>query len=134
MDAAGGEGPITAAVGGDLRLLLAVERERTVSQIDSLARDFDSIVESCASDAYDDEHDPEGHTVASERQQVAALLREARSHLVQIDLAIDRLDAGTYGRCDACRETIALARLASRPAASTCITCAAAGASLLRPP
>lgn len=134
MGAAGGEGTSAAGAGGDQRDLLSVERDRTAAQIDSLSRDFDSIVESCASDAYDDEHDPEGHTVAYERQQVAALLREARSHLVQIDLAVDRLDAGTYGRCDACRETIALARLASRPAASTCITCAAKGASLLQPP
>ena len=112
--------------------MLALERERTVAQIHALTSDFDSIVESCESDAYDDEHDPEGHTIAYERQQVAALLREARSHLDQLDLAADRLEAGTYGRCEVCSGAITAARLATRPAASTCVACASGGGSVLR--
>lgn len=104
---------------------LAVERARTVEQIEALARDFESIVESCESDAYDDEHDPEGHTIAFERQQVAGLLRDARSHLVEIDHAATRLAAGSYGTCERCEGRIAPERLATRPATRTCVTCAA---------
>lgn len=118
--------------GGDPHLLLSLERERTLAQIRSLASDFDSIVESCESDAYDDEHDPEGHTIAYERQQVASLLRDARSNLDQLDRALDRLRAGTYGRCEVCGDPISPVRLASRPAASTCVTCATGGRSVLR--
>ena len=117
---------------GEPSRLLLVERARTVDQIEALSRDFDSIVESCEADAYDDEHDPEGHTIAYERQQVAALLREARSHLASLDLALERLVSGTYGTCAGCGHQIAAARLASRPAASTCVGCAASGGEVLR--
>jgi RNA polymerase-binding transcription factor DksA len=119
--------------GGGARLLLSLERERTLAQIKALASDFESIVASCESDAYDDEHDPEGHTIAYERQQVAALLREARSHLDELDRAVDRLGAGTYGRCEVCGADISEVRLASRPAASTCVTCATRVGPVLRP-
>ena len=60
---------------------LLAERARTTAQIEALSRDFDSFVEAAELVATDDEHDPEGHTIAFERQQVAALLRDARSHL-----------------------------------------------------
>ncbi len=116
----------------DPHRLLLLERARTVGQIEALSRDFDSIVESCEADAYDDEHDPEGHTIAYERQQVAALLREARSHLASLDLAIERLRTGTYGTCEVCGQQIAPARLASRPAATSCVGCAVAGGPVLR--
>lgn len=105
--------------------LLEHERARTVAQIDALTRDFDSVVEACESDAYDDEHDPEGHTIAYERQQVASLLREAAAHLADIDAALTRLHSGTYGTCETCGGAIADERLAIRPASRTCITCAA---------
>lgn len=119
-----GSDPVHAPASHDPRTALPLERVRTIEQIESLARDFDSIVESCESDAYDDEHDPEGHTIAFERQQVAALLRDARSHLVEIDHAIVRLDEGTYGTCELCGGPIALERLATRPASRTCVACA----------
>ena len=128
-DAEGDEVPAGPDAGPSRLLLL--ERARTVGQIEALSRDFDSIVASCEADAYDDEHDPEGHTIAYERQQVAALLREARGHLASLDLAIERLGAGTYGTCEVCGRQIAPARLASRPAASTCVACAGAGAQVL---
>ena len=131
--AKGDEVPAVPGADGDPCRLLPHERARAVGQIEALSRDFDSIVESCEADAYDDEHDPEGHTIAYERQQVAALLREARAHLASLDLAIERLRSGTYGTCEVCGQQIAPARLASRPAAPTCVGCAAAGGRVLRP-
>jgi DnaK suppressor protein len=103
---------------------LFAERERTAAQIEALSREFDGIVEAAELVATDDEHDPEGHTIAFERQQVAALLRDARSHLADIDDALARVAASSYGTCESCGGPIAPARLAARPAARTCITCA----------
>ncbi len=106
------------------RAVLLGERAGTVGQIAGLAREFDSIVESAELVATDDEHDPEGHTIAFERQQVAALLRDARLRLVEIDQAIDRLDSGTYGTCERCGRPVAAERLAARAATPTCVACA----------
>jgi RNA polymerase-binding transcription factor DksA len=72
----------------------------------------------------DDEHDPEGATVAFERQHVAALLGQARDCLVQIDAAMARLAEGSYDTCDRCGRPVGAARHAARPAATTCIDCA----------
>jgi DnaK suppressor protein len=104
---------------------LAADRADTVARLAALTREFDGIVESAALGATDDEHDPEGATIAFERAQVASLLEQARSHLADLDEAIRRVEAGTYGRCDDCGQPITAERLAARPAARTCIGCAA---------
>ena len=72
----------------------------------------------------DDEHDPEGATIAFERQQVAALLAQARQRLADVDDALARAATGDYGTCESCGRPIAPERLAARPAARTCIDCA----------
>jgi DnaK suppressor protein len=106
--------------------VLSAERASTTDQIADLTRDFDGIVAASASSNADDEHDPEGATIAFERSQVAALLRQARGRLEDLDRALAQLRAGTYGVCERCGGPIAPERLAARPAARTCITCAAA--------
>lgn len=82
-------------------------------------------MESAGSAGDDDEHDPEGATVAYERQHVAALLQQAREHLAQIELARRRLAEGRYGVCEGCGQPIGAQRLAARPAATHCLRCAA---------
>jgi RNA polymerase-binding transcription factor DksA len=74
----------------------------------------------------DDEHDPEGATIAFERSQIEALARQAECHLEQLDAAARRLDAGTYGTCEVCGKLISEERLEARPAAAVCIRCATA--------
>lgn len=104
---------------------LAGERARTVQQIASLQRTFDDIVAASEDVSTDDEHDPEGHTIAWERQQAAALLASARARLAELDLAIRRVEGGDYGRCEACGRPIPDERLDALPTASTCVGCAA---------
>jgi DnaK suppressor protein len=103
------------------------DRERALRQIAELERDFTAIVASAAdgSAGSDDEHDPEGATVAFERQHVAALLAQARAHLDAIDAALRKVDSGIYEICDICGNPIGAERLAARPAALTCVRCAA---------
>ncbi len=104
----------------------ALDAERTAAKaaISALTRDFDGIVDGAYAVATDDEHDPEGATIAFERAQVAALLERARRRLADVDLALARIADGSYGSCERCGRPIA-ARLAARPAARTCIRCAA---------
>src|ERR1700749_3912056 len=83
---------------------LNIDRDQTLGQIAELERDFTAIVASAAdgSAGSDDEHDPEGATVAFERQHVAALLARARGHLEAIDAALRKVDSGVYEICDIC--------------------------------
>jgi DnaK suppressor protein len=103
---------------------LARARTETLAQIDALTREFDEVVAASTSSNADDEHDPEGATIAFERQQVAALLDQARRRLADVDAALARAEAGDYGRCADCGREIAPERLAARPHARTCIDCA----------
>jgi RNA polymerase-binding transcription factor len=104
--------------------LLAAERADTLERLAGLEREFHGIIESAGPAGTDDEHDPEGATIAFERQHLAALLGQAREHLAQIDAALLRLAQGEYGRCERCGRPIGAARLAARPVTTTCIDCA----------
>ena len=72
----------------------------------------------------DDEHDPEGATIAFERSQVDALVRQAQQQLTEIEVAERRVADGTYGTCETCGAPIGAARLEARPTARVCIACA----------
>jgi len=104
--------------------LLAAERADTLARLSGLEREFAGIVESSGSAGTDDEHDPEGTTIAFERQHAAALISQARQHLAQIDAAMLRLAEDRYGRCENCGRPIGAERLAARPTTTTCINCA----------
>jgi RNA polymerase-binding protein DksA len=103
---------------------LGAERAAALAQIATLTREFDEVVAASRASNADDEHDPEGATIAFERQQVVALLEQARRRLADVEVALARRDAGDYGICEKCGRPIAPERLAARPAARTCIDCA----------
>ncbi|RBY90557.1 TraR/DksA C4-type zinc finger protein [Blastococcus sp. TF02A-26] len=103
---------------------LAAERDAARASIAALTGEFDAVVAASKASNADDEHDPEGATIAFERQQVAALLEAARRRLTDAEAAIARRDDGSYGVCEGCGHAIGAERLAVRPAARTCISCA----------
>ncbi|HUK68569.1 MAG TPA: TraR/DksA C4-type zinc finger protein [Streptosporangiaceae bacterium] len=98
--------------------LLRAERADTTSRLAALTKDFDDIVGSTAAVAKDDEHDPEGATIAFERAQVMALIGQSRQHLADLDQALGRLGDGSYGSCERCGRPIGADRLNARPATS----------------
>ena len=108
------------------RELLEADRHQALWRLAALTGDFDEVVAASRDSNADDEHDPEGATIAFERSQVAALVAQTQGHLAEVEAAIERLEAGTYGICERCARPIAKARLEVRPAAQTCIGCASA--------
>lgn len=111
----------------DLEALERELRERrraTVRRLAALAGSFDNMVAASRDTNADDEHDPEGHTIAYERAQVAALAGQARTTLAEIDAALERIGDGTFARCEVCGDQIPSGRLRARPMARTCVRCA----------
>jgi DnaK suppressor protein len=108
----------------DPATLLLAERQRLTAQIGALQQEFDRVVEASASSNADDEHDPEGSTIAFERAQVASLLETSRGRLTDVERALEHVASGDYGRCERCGRDIGVERLVARPAATRCIDCA----------
>lgn len=103
---------------------LDAELQSTQRLLAALTRDFTGIVDASADSNADDEHDPEGATIAFERSQISALIEQAEHRLSEIEAARARVDDGTYGRCEVCGSDIPDGRLEARPAARTCMHCA----------
>jgi RNA polymerase-binding transcription factor DksA len=100
---------------------LTAERVAVQQRIAALEAQVAAIVETASASSGDDEHDPEGQTVAYDRAQAQALLRRARADLEEVDAAVARLDAGTYGICEVCGRPIPGERLEARPTARRCV-------------
>lgn len=126
MAATGGTGAGGAPPPGadGVRAALEEERALVLRRLGGLAADFEETVAASLDSNADDEHDPEGHTIAFERSQVTSLSRRLQQRLAEVDAALGRLADGTYGVCTGCGGPIAPARLEARPAARECIACA----------
>lgn len=111
---------------------LAADREAAVALIDTMSDRLRSVVDAGADTASDDEHDPEGSTLAFERGQLVAQIERSKERVLDIDAALIRVDEGTYGTCERCANEISDARLEAIPAARLCITCASAADSSRR--
>lgn len=62
--------------------------------------------------------------VTAERGEAEALANTLRETLVEVERALAKFDAGTYGTCEGCGNPIAAPRLEAMPAARFCIDCA----------
>ena len=102
-------------------------RAEALVQVGELDRELLGLFEASRSSNADDEHDPEGSTIAFERAQLTALLAAGRRRIADLDDALRRSAAGTYGGCERCGTPIPAERLAVRPFATTCVSCAGRG-------
>ena len=103
---------------------VAAARAEVAARAAALAAHVEELAEQQALTTHDDEHDPEGVTIAVERAQLLGLLAGARDELAALDRAAARLAAGTYGQCLTCGSAIPDVRLEALPAAETCLDCA----------
>ena len=97
-----------------------------MARIELLSRDVEDIDAEVAATASDDEHDPEGSTLAFERAKTSTLLKHEYVFLKEIERARDRLLGGTYGTCERCGLPISRERLAALPVARRCVQCSSA--------
>jgi len=107
-----------------------VERSRALALVEERRAQLDSVAAVAAAEGRDDEHDPDGATVAFEHALAVGLLAEAERSLAEVDVALRCLEEGTYGRCIRCGLDIPTERLEARPTALTCVGCAGSGPGL----
>jgi RNA polymerase-binding protein DksA len=102
-----------------LRKRLEEEREELLVQAANL--EADAADESWKEPRSDD--DAETGTATFERERTMSLARNARQTIIQIERALDRIEAGSYGLCINCGEPIAVERLEALPQAVDCLDC-----------
>src|SRR5437763_12849725 len=86
--------------GGRVRERMGEEGRRARERVAALEREFAGLAEAASAAGTDDEHDPEGATLAFERQHAAALLEGAREQVAAVEAALGRLDGEGYGVCE----------------------------------
>ena len=89
---------------------IAYERGGVVSRADVAADHFDNSFQSRAQ-------------IQSERQTEFAMNEHETAELGDIEAALERIQAGTFGLCTDCGVTIPTARLTAYPTAKRCIDC-----------
>ncbi len=108
------------------RSVLEAERASAAERVRTLATECTGLAADAGDANGDDEHDPEGSTLAFERARMAGLLDVAESRLADLDRALSKLATGDYAVCEACGCDIGADRLDALPATRTCFTCASA--------
>lgn len=115
--------PIDEKIKEELKNKLLEEKGRLEKELSSFARPT-GVPGSYETKFEDIGTDPDEN--ASEVEAYAdnlALENNLEKQLREINEALDRMDKGTYGICDNCRQEIGLDRLRAYPAAIKCLKC-----------
>jgi DnaK suppressor protein len=97
------------------RKLLVSERERLLAELGE-------PIESPGQMTYGSQAAAATHVF--EQQRDLALRDRSRMELHRVEVALRKLDEGTYGTCESCGNPIGRERLEAIPWAATCIDCA----------
>ena len=108
------------------REALESERARVAAAIENLRSDNAGTVEDETGDETQDQHLGDSATAMHDRELDYTLTENETQVLGEIDAALARIDAGTYGICTNCGKPIGEERLEALPWASLCIDCARA--------
>jgi RNA polymerase-binding protein DksA len=104
------------------RSLLLEERTRIVDELDFLHEENPgSIEDETGEETHYDQHPADAATATHDREVDYTIEESAEGVLHQIDAALGRLDAGTYGICRVCGREIGEDRLEAVPWTDLCI-------------
>ncbi|MEX1280296.1 MAG: TraR/DksA C4-type zinc finger protein [Acidimicrobiia bacterium] len=108
-----------------LREALEEERAKLIHQIEEHERELEEALQSeSPSERIPDPTTAEGGTLSFEYEMARELDEAAADRVRQIDHAMRRMDAGTYGICESCGEDIPVERLRFMPHVTLCVDCA----------
>ena len=110
------------------RALLQEERDVYLAQAEEYEAEADMLARELETgDVSFDEEAGEGGAATVDRERDLVLSAQARQAVEQIDAAVARIDAGTYGLCTQCGQKIPRMRLKAIPYADLCVDCKAGG-------
>jgi DnaK suppressor protein len=104
--------------------LLATNRAALEAEKDRLSRQLSALGGGTNGSDLDHNFADSGQ-VAAEVGEARSLAGSLEDQLAAVQEALDRIDDGTYGLCQSCRQPIAEARLEAMPETRWCIGCAA---------
>lgn len=116
-----GEKPWTARELAAVRAELDDDTSRLQAQLDEAEADLAEMLADVGDSAGDDQADAGSKTF--EREHEMSLANNAREMLAQVERAVQRIGAGTYGLCETCGNPIGKARLQAFPRATQCLVC-----------
>jgi len=105
----------------ELRTRLERDKAQALERLELLRVDTESADETREGSPFGKRE--EEATEAFELEKRIALERNLRDNLAELNRALDRFQAGTYGRCNVCGNEIEPDRLEARPQASLCMRC-----------
>jgi RNA polymerase-binding protein DksA len=105
----------------EVRADLVVQLAQLRAEYDQAIADLNTLQQSANDGAGDDQAD--AGTKTFEREQELSIANNRLDLLTQMERAIERVDADTYGRCESCGDAIPKARLQAFPSATLCVTC-----------
>ncbi|HEX6678991.1 MAG TPA: TraR/DksA C4-type zinc finger protein [Actinomycetes bacterium] len=109
---------LTRQVLAGFRSRLTAERDQLLAQAHDLEEAAD--VAAAGEVGFDEEYADAG-TVTFERERDLSLSQNARDLVAKIERALERMDHGTFGRCQACGRPIEPERLDALPYAAYCL-------------
>jgi DnaK suppressor protein len=115
------------------RGLLMAERRNYTRQAEELRAQAEALaLEHEPGDVQFDEEGGEGGTANVDRELDLHLSAQAQAAIDEIDAALDKITAGTYGFCESCGSPVPKARLEALPHARLCVSCKSGGLSARR--
>ncbi|MDQ4096624.1 MAG: TraR/DksA C4-type zinc finger protein [Actinomycetota bacterium] len=105
---------MTDATLADIRASLEEERDKLVRQLSELGEGPEGSL------AFD-QNFADSSQVTAERAEVEALVGSLKESLDDVEHALAKFEAGTYGLCETCGQPIPPPRLEAKPAARFCI-------------
>ena len=119
-------------IGGTLnKRQLAALKKRLLQEMEVLEKQIKDLEEQSlqtsqsdiSGDASFDEEYADSGTLTFERERDLSLSNNIRDLIAKINIALEKIEAGTYGICDSCKNPIPEARLLALPYANLCIEC-----------
>jgi DnaK suppressor protein len=107
----------------ELKAALEAELDHLTEELADLERDSSTNLSDQSGENNYRDHMADQGTATFGKELDLSLEGNAREMYAQVRRALDRIDAGAYGKCIRCGADVPVDRLRAMPAAELCITC-----------